>query len=102
MPYRILSLAMMLLKAFAYLTLASSALAQLPFAYDRVLQASSKLTSHHVANITTMHLSSIATGEGYTTLSHPRYPAHQVRVKKTDFCDPTVKYVPYNSHKCSR
>lgn len=95
MPYHILSLAMMLLKAFSYLTLASSALAQLeswPVAYDRVLQTN-RFTSHHVANITTMHLSSLAAGEGFITLNHPRFPAHQVRVKKTDFCDPTVKYV---------
>lgn len=27
----------------------------------------------------------------FTTLAHPRFPAHQVRIKKTEFCDPTVK-----------
>ncbi|PCH41605.1 alpha/beta-hydrolase [Wolfiporia cocos MD-104 SS10] len=26
----------------------------------------------------------------YTTLVHPRFPSHQVRVKKSNFCDPTV------------
>ncbi|KII96001.1 hypothetical protein PLICRDRAFT_170587 [Plicaturopsis crispa FD-325 SS-3] len=26
----------------------------------------------------------------YTALSHPSFPDHSVRVKKTDFCDPTV------------
>lgn len=34
----------------------------------------------------------------YTALTHPRFPAHQVRVKKTDFCDPTVKYVSWSGH----
>lgn len=26
----------------------------------------------------------------FTVVSHPRYPGHRVRIKKTDFCDPTV------------
>ncbi|TFK56200.1 hypothetical protein OE88DRAFT_1621164 [Heliocybe sulcata] len=40
-------------------------------------------------NASTLHLSSVASDE-YTVLSHPRFPSHQVRVKKTEFCDPTV------------
>lgn len=43
------------------------------------------------ANHTTILLSSIAAEDGFTVLSLPHFPAHQVRVKKTDFCDPTVK-----------
>ena len=26
-----------------------------------------------------------------TVLEHPRFPAYQVRMKKSEFCDPTVK-----------
>ncbi|OBZ71968.1 Carboxypeptidase Y A [Grifola frondosa] len=40
-------------------------------------------------NISTLKLSSV-TFDTYTALSHPRFPAHQVRVKKSNFCDPTV------------
>ena len=44
--------------------------------------------------VSTMLLSSIASGPGFTTLTHPGFPGHGVRVKKVDdFCDPTVKYV---------
>ncbi|CAA7269007.1 unnamed protein product [Cyclocybe aegerita] len=34
-------------------------------------------------------LSSIGS-DAFTTLSHPRFPNHSVRVKQTHFCDPTV------------
>lgn len=44
--------------------------------------------------VETMHLSSISSTEEYTVLNHPKHPGHSIRVKKTDFCDPTVKYVP--------
>ncbi|THV00557.1 alpha/beta-hydrolase [Dendrothele bispora CBS 962.96] len=37
----------------------------------------------------TLHLSSVGLNE-FTTLTHSRFPKHQVRVKKTAFCDPTV------------
>ncbi|THH20268.1 hypothetical protein EW146_g1054 [Bondarzewia mesenterica] len=40
--------------------------------------------------VTTMHLSSIASGQKFTVLDHPRFPAHRVRIKKAEFCDPTV------------
>lgn len=43
--------------------------------------------------VETMHLSSISSTEEYTVLRHPKHPGHSVRVKKTNFCDPTVKYV---------
>ena len=36
------------------------------------------------------HLSSIGVSE-YTALTHPRFPNHRVRIKKSNFCDPTVK-----------
>ncbi|KAK0191487.1 peptidase S10 serine carboxypeptidase [Armillaria mellea] len=34
-------------------------------------------------------LSSLQSGK-FTVVSHPRYPGHRVRVKKSDFCDPAV------------
>ncbi|KAF5363981.1 hypothetical protein D9756_000949 [Leucocoprinus leucothites] len=36
-----------------------------------------------------LHLSSLPSDQ-YTALSHPRFPNHKVRVKQTQFCDPTV------------
>ncbi|KAF9004731.1 Alpha/Beta hydrolase protein [Cyathus striatus] len=36
-----------------------------------------------------LHLSSLSS-DRFTSLSHPRFPNYQVRVKKIDFCDPTV------------
>ena len=44
-------------------------------------------------NVTTMHLSELGSTDEFTTLVHPRFPYYQVRVKKTNFCDPTVKFV---------
>ncbi|KAI0092563.1 Alpha/Beta hydrolase protein [Irpex rosettiformis] len=45
----------------------------------------------HIANVSTsLHLSALAPGDDFITLKHPRFPAHQVRVKKTEFCDSTV------------
>ncbi|KAI0786433.1 Alpha/Beta hydrolase protein [Abortiporus biennis] len=41
-------------------------------------------------NVSTIHLSSITSEDVYTALRHPQFPYHQVRVKKTSFCDPTV------------
>lgn len=43
--------------------------------------------------VETMHLSAIRSTEEYTVLKHAKHPGHSVRVKKTDFCDSTVKYV---------
>lgn len=35
-------------------------------------------------------------GDYYTRLSHPLYPRHHLRIKKTKgFCDPSVEYVSY-------
>jgi hypothetical protein len=39
-------------------------------------------------------LASLHNVDGFTTLAHDRHPGHRVRVKKTDFCDPTVKCAP--------
>lgn len=34
----------------------------------------------------------------FTTLKHPKFPEHAVRVKKSRFCDGTVEYVLSTSH----
>lgn len=41
------------------------------------------------AHVTTLS-ATVAGHDEYTTLTHPDFRRHQVRVKKTDFCDPTV------------
>ncbi len=41
-----------------------------------------------------LHLSSLQS-ENFIALSHPKYPAHSLRIKKSNFCDPTVKYVTF-------
>lgn len=38
-----------------------------------------------------LRLSAVTSQDEFTVLTHPRFRNHQVRVKKTDFCDPTVK-----------
>ncbi|PPR03321.1 hypothetical protein CVT24_012597 [Panaeolus cyanescens] len=36
-----------------------------------------------------LHLSAVKS-DNFTVLSHPNFPNHSIRVKKSDFCDPTV------------
>jgi len=54
-------------------------------------------------NVTTMLLSELGSTDDFTALVHPKFPYHQVRIKKTKFCDPTVKSVPHsferNAHR---
>lgn len=38
-----------------------------------------------------LHLSTLGV-DGFTHLQHSRYPNHRVRIKKSTFCDPTVKW----------
>ena len=45
----------------------------------------------HTLSLKASHLSELST-DSYTALVHPRFPGHRVRVKKTEFCDNTVKY----------
>jgi hypothetical protein len=35
-------------------------------------------------------LASLRSIDSFTTLSHARFPHHAVRIKRSDFCDPTV------------
>lgn len=38
----------------------------------------------------------------FTVLGHPAFPRYSVRIKKTNFCDGTVKFVAYNvKPRCS-
>ena len=59
-----------------------------------VLNAASFLADNlglnDVPKSTINHLSSVGDSE-YTALTHPRFPNHRVRIKKSYFCDPTVK-----------
>ncbi|EIN10271.1 peptidase S10 serine carboxypeptidase [Punctularia strigosozonata HHB-11173 SS5] len=61
---------------------------------DQSVLGSNALPTAHVSelllNASEIHLSSITNTHGYVALTHAKYPSHQVRVKKTDFCDPTV------------
>lgn len=44
------------------------------------------------------HLSALSV-ESFTTLGHPYFPKHSMRIKKSQFCDGTVKLVA-NSVPC--
>ena len=46
---------------------------------------------HDVVNGTRLPLAVATSVEAYTTLVNYRFPRHQIRVKKSNFCDPTVK-----------
>lgn len=43
---------------------------------------------HGIGN-DSLHLSNLAS-DGFTALYHDEHPAHRIRVKKSNFCDPTV------------
>lgn len=58
---------------------------------DRGAQGTLGLQVDSGVNTTsTRMLSSISSVQDFTTLAHPLYPYHRVRVKKSNFCDPTV------------
>lgn len=40
---------------------------------------------------------SLLSHDHFEIFDHPLYPEHSVRIKKTDFCDDTVRYEPYRS-----
>ncbi|THG99560.1 hypothetical protein EW026_g2810 [Hermanssonia centrifuga] len=74
-----------MLRLAPILCLVSSALAQLGGIQYSFVQPTDVNFS-----IPALHLSSITAEDTFHSLSHPHFPAHQVRVKKTSFCDPTV------------
>jgi hypothetical protein len=51
---------------------------------------SSPVHAYNASQVQPLHLSSIGSG-GFTAFSHPSFPNYRVRVKKSHFCDPTVK-----------
>lgn len=61
---------------------------QVPFTANRLTAPYGFEDSNET--LPTAHLSSISSHSEFTTLRHPRFPTHQVRVKKSNFCDPTV------------
>lgn len=56
-----------------------------------ILDVSKLSFAQNTSVVQSLYLSSLSSTD-YTALHHPRFPSHQVRIKKTDFCDPTVKY----------
>lgn len=45
------------------------------------------------SDFATAHLSEVHSTDHFVALSHPDFPSHGVRIKKTEFCDSTVKCV---------
>ncbi|KAG1863717.1 Alpha/Beta hydrolase protein [Suillus subluteus] len=61
-------------------------------AHKQAIFTDDKLHNEKVSNalpIAPENLASL-TVDSFTTLSHARFPHHAVRIKKSDFCDPTV------------
>ncbi|CAL1702100.1 unnamed protein product [Somion occarium] len=54
-----------------------------------ILDVSKLSFAQNTSVVQSLYLSSLSSTD-YTALHHPRFPSHQVRIKKTDFCDPTV------------
>lgn len=63
---------------------------------QNILKAQGSFALPKVNGSETVHLSSLTSDE-FTVLQHPRFPSHQVRVKKSHFCDPTVKSVHFTA-----
>ena len=83
-----------LLVGAALVTLAAAQQAAFNLATGPTRGASTRGSSGFpAANLTVSPrpLASVASRDEFVALAHPRFPAHQVRVKKSDFCDPTVK-----------
>ncbi|KAH7916117.1 Alpha/Beta hydrolase protein [Hygrophoropsis aurantiaca] len=68
--------------------LCANANTQTPFTSDLHSAASSTILAQE--NNITLQLNSITSEETFVALSHPRFPNHSVRIKKSTFCDPTV------------
>lgn len=68
----------------------------LPFAAVAQALSQSPFTVDNVS----MSLAAITSEQSFTTLSHPRFPNHSVRIKKSTFCDPTVSSVYLDSSFC--
>ncbi|KAF5372005.1 hypothetical protein D9615_008105 [Tricholomella constricta] len=78
---------MLFTKNFIALLVASPVLAGVQNVLKAQMGSGYSIANGNLSEV--MHLSSIASDD-FTALSNPRFPNHQVRVKKTHFCDPTV------------
>ncbi|KAL1946614.1 hypothetical protein VTO73DRAFT_14718 [Trametes versicolor] len=82
------------LAALAVLACGALASSQAPFHFDATAaaagSAANPLSVGTYSSPGNLTLSSIASRDEYTAFAHPRYPAHRVRIKQTEFCDPTV------------
>lgn len=74
-----------MLGLLATLGLAAACLVELGTA--QLLQVPLKPTDNASSQLLS---SAITSTEEFATFGHPKFPAHKVRVKKTNFCDPTV------------
>ena len=70
---------------------AALVLGWLASAQQVVLDAHTALRPAGNFTVSTRSLASVNSRDEFLALSHPRFPAHQLRIKKTEFCDPTVK-----------
>ena len=64
---------------------------QIPLAFDGQSVEATHYKYINKGNFTTMNLSDLGLKDEFTVFSHPSFLNYQVRIKKTDFCDPTVK-----------
>ena len=63
-----------------------------PLDAQSLLAIDRKLYDYDIENgVKTMRLTDLADTDDFTVLRHPDLPEYGVRVKKTRFCDPTVK-----------
>ncbi|KAI0260964.1 peptidase S10 serine carboxypeptidase [Gloeopeniophorella convolvens] len=86
------SLAKILLSsALLHTSLAVSSSAQQPlFGGGAPSFADAARANTTVDGLATLHLSTLRDGGDFAALTHPHFPGYGVRIKKTEFCDPTV------------
>lgn len=79
--------------AFVHVVSASVQQAQFSFATG--------FDSYDAGLFTPLEDLSLLSSSEFTTLGHPAFPKYEVRIKKSDFCDGTVKCVPSHLYMSS-
>lgn len=72
----------------AFVHVASASVQRPQFSFGTVL------ASYDAGLFTPFDDLSLLSSSEFTTLGHPAFPKYEVRIKKSDFCDGTVKCVP--------
>ena len=62
---------------------------------DGLIQAASAFDPFDAALFTPIEDLSLLTTDTFTTLTHPAFPRYNVRIKRSDWCDGTVRYAPF-------